>query len=103
MGNPGSPCEQTMIDPSPQCYIPSFVEIGPLVLEKRIWKGFYHTLAWRPSWSSDTDAASKLSFPLPIKDPQKIGFDRPCGFREEDVWTLLHVERGKTKCVVRLT
>ena len=26
---------------------------GSLVLEKKILKGFYHTWAWRPSWSCD--------------------------------------------------
>ena len=26
---------------SPRCYIPSFVEIGPLVPEKKIFKGFF--------------------------------------------------------------
>ena len=31
---PGSSFEQTMIGRSPQCYIPSFVEIGPSVPEK---------------------------------------------------------------------
>ena len=30
---------KTKINPSPQCYIPSFVEIGPLVPEK-IFEGF---------------------------------------------------------------
>ena len=37
--NKGSSFEQTMIDPSPQCYISSLVEIGPLVPEKKILKG----------------------------------------------------------------
>ena len=29
-----------MMGPSPQCYIPSFVEIGPLVPQKKIFEGF---------------------------------------------------------------
>ena len=33
----------------------SFVEIGPLVQEKKNFKGFYHIWAWRPSGSSDLD------------------------------------------------
>ena len=37
--NPGSSFEQTMVGRSPRCYIPSFVEIGPQVLEK-IFEGF---------------------------------------------------------------
>ena len=36
----GSPFEQTMMSWSPQCYIPSFVEIGPTVPEKKIFEGF---------------------------------------------------------------
>ena len=32
--NPRQSFEQTMIGRSPRCYIPSFVEIGPLVPEK---------------------------------------------------------------------
>ena len=37
---PGSSFEQTMLGWSPQCYIPSFVKIGPPVLEKKIFEGF---------------------------------------------------------------
>ena len=37
---PMSSFEQFMMDWSPQCYIPSFVEIGLLVLEKKIFEGF---------------------------------------------------------------
>ena len=47
----------------PQLYIQSFVEIGPLVPEKKIFEGFYHIWAWRPSSSYDTDAANTLSRP----------------------------------------
>ena len=38
--NPGSELEQTMMYQSPQCYIPSFVKFGPLVLEKKMFEGF---------------------------------------------------------------
>ena len=31
-----------MMGRSPRLYIPSFVEIGPPVLEKKICEGFYH-------------------------------------------------------------
>ena len=44
---------------------------GPPVLVK-IFKGFYHIWAWRPSCSCDPDAANKLSFPLPKEAPHKI-------------------------------
>ena len=40
--NPGSSFVQTMMGWSPQCYIPSFVEFGAPVLEKKIFKRFYH-------------------------------------------------------------
>ena len=36
----GSSFEQTMIDRSPQCYIPSSVAISLLVPEKKIFEGF---------------------------------------------------------------
>ena len=52
--------------------MPSFKIIGLLVLEKKIFKGFYHIWAWRPSWSGDLDYLYKLSFPLPKEAPHKI-------------------------------
>ena len=54
-----------------QCYIPSFMEIGPLVLEMKILKDFYHIWAWRQSWSGDQDIANKMSMPLPMEAPHK--------------------------------
>ena len=60
---PGSSFEQTMMGWSPRCYIPSFMNIGPPVLEKKIFEGFYHIWAWRPSWSCDLDHDNKFSFP----------------------------------------
>ena len=54
---------------NPRCFIPSFVEIGTPVPEKKILKGFYHIWAWRSSWSCDPDAANKLLFPLPKEAP----------------------------------
>ena len=53
--------------------------------EKRYLKGFYHIWAWRPSWSFDLDAASKLSFPYPMKLHIKFGFDWLNSFRGEDL------------------
>ena len=53
--------------PCHQCCIPSLRAIGPLVQEKKILKGFYHTWARQPTWSCGPDAANKLSFPLPVK------------------------------------
>ena len=37
---PGPSFAQTMMGWSPQCYISSFVEIGPLALEKKIFEWF---------------------------------------------------------------
>ena len=37
---PESSFEQTMMGRSPQCYIPSFVEISPAVPEKKNFEGF---------------------------------------------------------------
>ena len=36
----GSSFEQTMMGRSPRCYIPSFLEIGLPVPEKKIFEGF---------------------------------------------------------------
>ena len=52
--------------------MPSFIIIGLLVLEKEIFKGFYHIWAWPPSWSCDLYHLYKLSFPLPKKAPHEI-------------------------------
>ena len=49
----------------------SFKIIGLLVLEKKIFKSFYHILAWRPSWSCDLDHLYKLSFSLSKEAPHK--------------------------------
>ena len=49
-----------------------FRENRPPDLEKKIFEGFYHIWAWRPSWSCDPDAENKLSFPLPKEAPHKI-------------------------------
>ena len=83
--NPGSSFVQTMMGWSPGCYIPSFMKIGPLVLEKKIFKGFYHIWAWRPSWSCDLDHLYKLGSPFPRRLHIKFGFDWPSGFGGEDI------------------
>ena len=48
----GSSFEQTLMDNSAQC-IPSFVETGPLVPEKKIFEGFYDIWALRSSCLCD--------------------------------------------------
>ena len=45
---------------------------GILGLEKKIFKGFYHIWAWRPSWSMNCDHFSNLSFPQPKEVPYEI-------------------------------
>ena len=57
------------------CYIPSFVEIGSLVLEKKIFEGFLAYMgvaAILVSWSCDQTIANKISMPLPKEATHKI-------------------------------
>ena len=49
-----------------------FRENRPAGSGEEDFKGFYHILAWRPSWSCDPDAAKKISFPLSKEAPHKI-------------------------------
>ena len=64
----GSSFEQTMMGWRFRCYIPNFVEIGPLVLEKKIFEGFlpYMGLA------AILGHVNNISFPLPMEAPHKI-------------------------------
>ena len=39
---------------------------------KKIFKGFYHIWAWRPSWSMDRNHFSNLSFPKTKEAPYEI-------------------------------
>ena len=62
--------------------------IGLLVLEKKIFKGFYHIWAWRPSWPCDLyHLVIYINFlsHFPRRIHMKFGIDWPIGFREEDV------------------
>ena len=52
--------------------MPSFNIIGLLVLEKKIFKCFYHLWAQWPSWSCDQSHLYKFLFPLPKEAPHKI-------------------------------
>ena len=56
-----------MMGRSPQCYIPSFVEIGPLVTEKKNFEEFYHIWAWQPSWSCDQHHVIRYCLSLYLK------------------------------------
>ena len=42
------------------------------VLEKKIFKGFYHIWAWWPSWSTDRGHFSNLSF----RQPKEVPYDK---------------------------
>ena len=53
-----------MMERSFQCYIPSYVEIGPSVPEKKIFEGFLPNI--------DQDVMNKLSILLPKEVPHKI-------------------------------
>ena len=48
-----------------------FREIGPTVREKKNLMHFHHIWAWRPAWSCDPDATSKLSSSLPKEAPHQ--------------------------------
>ena len=52
--------------------IPSFVEISPLVPEKKFLKGFYTIWAWQPSWSCDQHHNNIFSFQCTLKFKYKI-------------------------------
>ena len=74
---PGSSLEQTMMGRSPRCYIPSFVEISPLVPEKnlRCLKGF--------TIYGHGGNLGHVTYPRRLHI--KFGFDWPSGFGEENV------------------
>ena len=65
--------------------MPSFVEIGPLVLEKKIFEGFLPYIGMAGilfmTWISYIHIGSPFLLMLHIK----YGFDWPSGFREEDL------------------
>ena len=52
---------------SPMLHDKFIIHVGLPVLEKKMFKGFYHIWAWRPSWPCDVmhdlDYLYKLSFP----------------------------------------
>ena len=54
--------EQTMMGWSPQCYIPSFVEIGPPVPMKKIFEGFLPYMGVTSIMSSDLHFLVPKSF-----------------------------------------
>ena len=68
---------------SPRCYTPSFMKISLLVLEKKIFEGFYHIWAWRPSWSCDQDhVLTNFHFLVPESFHTKFSSEWLSSFRE---------------------
>ena len=59
------------VDPlSPMIY--TFSPKASSVLEKKIFKGFYHIWAWWPSWSTNRGHFSNLLFALSKEAPYEI-------------------------------
>ena len=58
--------------PHPRWFMQRFSPKASSVLEKKIFKGFYHIWAWWPSWSTNCDHFSNLSFPHPKEAPYEI-------------------------------
>ena len=52
--------------------MPSLIEIGPPVKEKKIFEGFYHIWAWRPFWFCDLNYLYTHWLPHHIDASNKI-------------------------------
>ena len=52
--------------------IPNFVEMGQVVLDKKIFEGFLPYMEMVAISVFDPDGANTLSFPLPKEGPNKI-------------------------------
>ena len=72
-----------MMGRSPRCYISSFVEIGPLVPEKKIFEGFLRHLG-------------PFRSPYPRRLHIKFGLDWSSDFGEDDVLSLWTTTYGRT-------
>ena len=70
-----------MMGQSPQCYIPSFNEIGP-----PIQRSFYHIWAWRSSWECDLDIYTNFSSPYLRMLHMKFGIEWTRDLRGENLW-----------------
>ena len=70
---------------SPQCYIPSFVDIGPPVPEKKIVEGFYHRGRGGHLGHVTQMPRTNFRFPYSRRLHIKFGFDRASSIGEEDV------------------
>ena len=72
--------------PRLQCYILSHKVISPLVLEKKIFEGFF-TIYGRGGHPGHVTQTPQTNFrsPIPLRFHMKFGFDRPSGFGDEDL------------------
>ena len=75
-----------MMEWSPRCYIPSFVEIGPPVPEKKIFEGFL-AYYWHGGHLGHVTSimSSDLYFLVPESFHKKFGSDRHSSFLENPV------------------
>ena len=73
--------EQTWIPFNSVCFVPSLVEISPVVLEKKIFKFFQYIFAisLKRVW-----LLNKFEFPSPRMLCAKFGWNWTSGFGEED-------------------
>ena len=67
-------------------FVQRYSSKASLVLEKKIFKGFYHMWAWRPSWSTDRDLFTSFSFPNLWRLHMKCEQNWLSSFRGEVVW-----------------
>ena len=56
--------EQNLYTLSPRCYIPRFSLKAFLILEKKIFKLFYHIWAWQPSCSVGGTIQTNYQYPF---------------------------------------
>ena len=70
---------------SPWCSLPRFSHKAFLVLEKKIFKSFYHIWTWQPSCSIARNHLNKLAIPFQQKANVKPGENSSSSFREEGI------------------
>ena len=73
---------QFMMGPHPRCYIPSFMQIGPV--EKKVFEGFLPYMAMAAILVMWTPYVNFRS-PIPWRLHMKFDFNLPSGSRGEDI------------------
>ena len=77
--------EETRIPFTQACFVPSFVEIGPLVLEKNIFKMYQCIFAISPLWKGQDPSFEQIWTPLHLRILcAKFGWNWPNGSGEEE-------------------